>query len=481
MIHNELPTTPKRGGLTIAGKVWIVILVLLAVLAGIFAYRFGVSAARGLSFNDLVGPGASAPTATPDVSGVVALTPEPTPVDVYQALGPDAKPWDGKNRVTVLMLGLDYSDLRKDEGPPRSDTMIVVSFDPLTNSLAMLSIPRDLWVPMPGLREHERINFAYRAGELYNYPGGGPGMAMQAVSDVVGVPIDYYAQVDFYAFARLIDEIQGVKVKPPAYMKVYSLDSTRNWELEAGVEYTLNGEQALSYARDRKFDPDGDFGRAKRTQEVIMSIRDRILRFDMLPTLISKAPTLYSELKSGIRTNLELPQMIQLALLLKDIPSENIHQGVIEPGMTYMASSDKDNAAVLVPIQDEIRELRDSLFFGNEAIGPGAVGYNEHELVATENARVGVYNGSGVDGMAETTASWLLGKGFQITAQDNGTQGTEVRFYVHRGKPYTLSALINAMGLKESNPLIYMEYNEAASVDIEVVLGSAWAYNNPME
>lgn len=478
MNQTQTPSTSNRRGLTTAAKILIVVFALFAIGAAYFAHKVGAGMARGIDFNSLIGPGASAATPTTGADPNVAITPEPTPADVYQSLGPDAHPWDGKNRVTILLLGLDYSDLRKDEGPPRSDTMLLFSFDPLTKSASMLSIPRDLWVPITGLKEHQRINFAYRAGELYDYPGGGPGLAVATVEDVIGVPINYYAQIDFYSFVRLIEELGGVKVKPTQYMKVYSLDSERNWELEADTYYTLNGEQALSYARDRHFDQEGDFGRAKRTQEVIMSIRDRILQFDMLPDLIRRAPALYAEVKSGIRTNMDLSTMIQLAILLKDLDTDNIHQGIIEPGMTQFAFNAQGDQAVTIPIADEIRDLRDQLFFTNDAIGPSSVGGNEDELVKEENATIGVYNGSGTDGMAGITASWLQGLGYNITKQDNGEQGPNTRIFVYRGKPYTVNALINDMKLE--NPMIYVEYNESSSTDIAIVLGSSWAAGNPM-
>ena len=115
------------------------------------------------------------------------------------------------------------------------------------------------------------------------------------MEELLGVPIDYYAQIDFGAFVRFIDEIGGVKVD----VREEDRRSTR-WAittprpLTPGMQ-TLNGELALAYARARKTEG-GDFDRAQRQQEVIMAIRDRILSADMLPTLISKAPVLYQEL-----------------------------------------------------------------------------------------------------------------------------------------------------------------------------------------
>ncbi|MFU8827689.1 MAG: LCP family protein, partial [Brevefilum sp.] len=102
---------------------------------------------------------------------------------------PSPEPWDGISRVNLLLMGLDYRDWEAGE-TPRTDTMMVLTYDPLSKTAGMLSIPRDLWVPIPGF-EYNKINTAYYLGEVYNLPGGGPGLAMKTVEELVGVPIHY--------------------------------------------------------------------------------------------------------------------------------------------------------------------------------------------------------------------------------------------------------------------------------------------------
>ena len=118
-------------------------------------------------------------------------------------------PWNGKSRITILLLGLDFRDWQNAVGAPRSDTMILLSVEPVTKKVSILSIPRDLWIDIPGF-QHNRINTAYSSGEGNRLPGGGPGLAMKAVESLVGVPIQYYAVVDFATFERLIDEIESL-------------------------------------------------------------------------------------------------------------------------------------------------------------------------------------------------------------------------------------------------------------------------------
>ncbi len=123
---------------------------------------------------------------------------------------PSIKPWDGAERVTILLLGLDYRDWGAAEKYSRSDTMILLTLDPLTNTAGILSIPRDMWVAIPGFK-HGKINTAYYLGDAYQLPGGGPALAVKTVESFLGIPINYYAQIDFQSFVRFIDEIGGVK------------------------------------------------------------------------------------------------------------------------------------------------------------------------------------------------------------------------------------------------------------------------------
>ena len=116
-------------------------------------------------------------------------------------------------------MGLDHRDWEAGEGPPRTDSMILLTIDPINNTAGMLSIPRDLWVEVPGFG-HQKINSAYQLGEGSRLPGGGPGLAVDTVEQFLGITINYYAQIDFGAFERFIDEIGGVKIEVKNKIKV---------------------------------------------------------------------------------------------------------------------------------------------------------------------------------------------------------------------------------------------------------------------
>jgi LCP family protein required for cell wall assembly len=422
-------------------------------------------------------PGISLPdvTPTPGTDGSSQVTSPDQPLQPAGSLAPPE--WDGTNRVSVLVMGLDYRDWEAGEGPPRTDTMILFTIDPVTRTAGMLSIPRDLWVNIPGGFDYGRINTAYQLGETYNLPGGGPGLAVDTVEELLGVPIDYYAQIDFSAFIRFIDEIYGVKIDIPERIKVDPMgDDNTKW-LKPGVQ-VLPGDLTLAYVRARKTEG-GDFDRADRQQQVILGIRNRILDHELLPSLISKAPALYNELSSGINTNLTLDQSARLAWLASQIPAESIRQGAIGAEHVNFASSPDGSQQVLKPISQNIRLLRDEVFSGG-AIQPAAAGLDDAQSIQQEAARVEVLNGSYISGIAAQTTDYLTSLGVNIAQTGNAeaaTPYTQITFYT--GKPYTLQYMIDLFAVDALR--IRHFYDPTSPVDISITLGDDWANNNPIQ
>ena len=421
-------------------------------------------------------PGITVRDATP-IPGSENGTPVVNPVAPLQPVGgPTPPPWDGANRVSLLVMGLDYRDWQAGEGPPRTDTMILLTVDPVNRTAGMLSIPRDLWVSIPGY-DYGRINTAYQLGEAYKLPGGGPQLASETVEELLGIKIDYYAQVDFGAFARFIDEIGGVEVDVIEELKLDPLGDGNTKKLKPG-HYNLPGNLALAYVRLRKTEG-GDFDRSERQQQVIMGIRKRILEYDMLPMLISKAPTLYNEISSGVHTNLGLDQAVRLAWLAIQIPEENIRQGAIGAGQVAFATSPDGAQQVLKPLTEKIRALRDEIFSDTASASPLAISMDIAELVKEENARVAVMNGSSVSGLAARTVDYLKSQGINVVETGNASQvspTTEITFY--NGKPYTLKFLVDLMKVNKFR--IRFASDPAVPADIVITLGDDWAQTNTM-
>ena len=266
----------------------LAVFLVLAIVTGVVLFNVARDTFKSWTSSSLPGVAVSEPTADATLEG----TPIPQDVPLQAVSGPTADPWDGKNRVTILIMGLDYRDW-EGGGPSRTDTMILFTVDPVTNTAGILSIPRDLWVNVPGYGYY-KINQAYYIGEANNLPGGGPALAVETVKETLGVDINYYAQIDFDAFVKFIDEIDGVKLDIPAEIDLYTIGGDKVVKLEPG-RYTLPGNIALAYARNR-YTEGSDFDRAKRQQQVIMAVRDRILSFDMLPKLITRSGAIYNEL-----------------------------------------------------------------------------------------------------------------------------------------------------------------------------------------
>jgi len=382
------------------------------------------------------------------------------------------EPWDGVSRVNVLLMGLDYRDWEAGD-TPRTDTMMVLTLDPLNKTAGMLSIPRDLWVTIPGF-EYGKINTAYYIGEVYNLPGGGPGLASRTVEEFLGVPIHYYAQIDFQAFVDFIDHIDGVRL---TFEEPMVLDRRGKWNtvtIEPGV-ITLPGEYALAYVRARKSEG-GDFDRAKRQQNLIMAVRDRILEFNMMPKLVARSPEIYNDLAAGIHTNISLNEAIRLGWTVLELDRDAIDQRVISNEYITFGKS-PDDLDILLAIPDKVRLLRDEVFGTGAALGPVAEG-DLLAIVSEEGARVAIRNGSSTGGLAARTAGWLREQGFNIVEEGDAEYTLSTQIYLYNGTPYALRWLADTMNVS-SNSIQYY-YDPASNYDLVVVLGDDWAAQNPM-
>jgi hypothetical protein len=246
--------------------------------------------------------------------------------------------------------------------------------------------------------------------------------------------------------------------------------------IRPGIQ-VLDGKLALAYARARKTEG-GDFDRGQRQQLVIMAIRDRILEIGP-STLISKAPVLFEELSSGIRTNLNLDQAIRLAWLASQIPAENIKHGQIGVDQVSFAIAPDGEQQILKPLTEKIRQLRDEVFSETGPTSPFAGITDLTDLVKQEGARLAVLNGSSISGLAARTADYLKSLGLNVTEPGNAEQFTpytQIIFYT--GKPYTVRFLVELM--KIDGLRIRYVNDPTKSVDITILLGDDWARSNPM-
>ena len=423
-----------------------------------------------------VAPLPGQPTATWTVSPTVSAPQVPMP-----------PAWDGASRVNVLILGLRGGD--NNQGcPDCTDTMILLTIDPVSKTAGMLSIPRDMWVNIPGFNDN-RINAAYTTGELYKLPGGGPGLTIKTVEDLLGIPIQFYAQIDFTAFEKMIDDIGGICLDVPAKVNVGVLDEHGTTIVKPGHQ-CMSGKVALGYARARDVSQgvaNGDVERSQDQQRVILAIREKVL--SNLPALVPQAVPLYNEISSGVHTDLSLDDILRLAMLAKDIPSASIQTGVIDYTMMIDQTTVINGmpADVLRPFPDQIRALVDKIF-GGGSLSPVATG-SPFQLVQQEKARVLVIDGARVNGIAQKTADYLKAQGVNVLGSGNMADYPDKYYFpplptrsmliVHAGKPYAIKYLMALMKFDSANQF-RLVFNPAAPADIMLVIGADWVKSNPM-
>jgi LCP family protein required for cell wall assembly len=392
--------------------------------------------------------------------------------------------WDGGSRINVVFFGLRGGEISSEDCPACTDTIILLTVDPVTKTAGMLSIPRDMWVNIPGYG-YNRINTAWTIGEAAKLPGGGPGLAMETVSQFIGVPIHYYVQVDFGTFVSFINLIGGIDVYVEERMVLDPMGSGQDhFVLTPGDIRHLNGKRALAYARCRHESQGctgGDVGRAKRQQQVIMAARDKVLDPAYFPQLLGQAPQLYNEFSSGIHTNMSLEDALKLAVLAKDIPIESIRQGVIDNNMTTFetVSLNGVQASVLRPIPDMIRILRDEIFIPGGPLSPLAQG-DPVSLMQGDAAKVRVVNNTYTADLDVRTASFLTAQGMQVAEYGIPTGWSEQTvLIVYSPKLYALRYLKDIFGVTGSNQIVFKP-DLAATADIEIRIGEDWVGRLPV-
>lgn len=264
-------------------------------------------------------------------------------------------PINGNQRINILVLGSD-NDRKKEESRPLTQSIIVVTIDPKHARVGLLSIPRDLWVPIHGFPS-AKIDVAAK--------DGGFGLTRATVESLFHIPIDYYAWVGLAGFQRVIDTFGGLTldISHPIIDDYYPNDITSSDPygytrlfMPPGWRY-VSGRQALDYVRSRHGDLVGDFGRSARQQQILVGLRQKLTTMNIFWNL----PTLVGELQNSVQTDLGITQLYQLYELSHRIQSANI-QRVILQAPTYCTEQIVDGQDALVPNWAAIRPVVARLF-----------------------------------------------------------------------------------------------------------------------
>jgi len=378
--------------------------------------------------------------------------------------------------IYFLLTGLDKREWEGDTGPGLTDTVIVAFLDPQNLNAGLISIPRDTWVEVPDYGPY-KINQAYSLGEAYGYPGGGPGILMDTAGDLLGIEIDYYAQVDFEAFVVLVDAVDGVLVNVHETILVQ-----QNAQMKGPMKKLLPGEQvltgnlALGYVRTRAT-VEGDFGRTKRQQQVLVGLQKKIFSYEILPVLLPRLPGLYRDLVSHVETNLSLNQLISLAWTVRDIDPRNISTRVINQPIVEAGFNDRGEY-VLFPDLDKIRKIwSDMQQIAATPVPEPTRESTLNEYVIEENARVKILNGTVSAGLASETADFLIANGINVTEVGNADKFKDQTYiYDYSGNPHTIQLILNLMGYTQN--ILFHRSDPSITADVVILLGADWIQDN---
>jgi LCP family protein required for cell wall assembly len=373
--------------------------------------------------------------------------------------------------INILLLG---TDARPDDvDPARTDTMMLLSLNPDTQTVGLLSLPRDLWVPIPGQDVTTKINLAYVIGEERNYPGGGAQLAIDTVSSFIGRPVDYYVRVNFQGFVEIVDLIGGIDlvVPEPIYDEEYPTSDygVETFQLAAGPQH-LDGEMALKYVRTRNMDD--DYARAARQQQVVEAIAEKVLRAGMIPTLITKFPTLFYTMRSSIDTNMPMAKQIELAQYASNASIDNIRRFVIDNRYGEETYSE-EGAWILFPNRDMI--LADLERFFDED-GTGGTGGAASDGIDPRWVRVEVLNGTGQPRIAARTRDYLQARGWQVTSIDDADRSDyNHTLIINYGAPPSLIERLGTELSVQATPtslsLDRLTSVATSPVDVRIVVG----------
>jgi LCP family protein required for cell wall assembly len=349
-------------------------------------------------------PGAPGPlptaisVGTPDASAVSPQpTAIPTPVPLLE------QPAD---TVNIVLMG---SDLLSDDNGWRTDSLIIASVDPGVPSVSLLSIPRDLYVYIPGWKM-SRINTADVHGERVGYPGGGPGLVKATIEYNLGIRIHYFARIDFEGFVKLIDTLGGVDVVVDCelhdtFPDPEAPEGQTDIDLEPGVHH-LDGKFALWYARSRW--NTNDYDRGRRQQRVLRGMWAQIKQLGVL----SRLPELWDELTQTVHTDLALEDVLWLAAVASRIDTDTAIKSRFIDGTVVESWLTPEGAQVLLPDYARIGPLI------AEALAPPDTARARQGL-----ARVEVLNGTVWPDWAILAADRLLWEGFEVVGIGQADRG----------------------------------------------------------
>lgn len=341
-------------------------------------------------------------------------------------------------RINILLLG---AASERNAGRDLTDTVMLMSVDVKNKRVALLSLPRDLYVNIPGTQTFTKINGLYKIG-LSQKLGVGP--IKKTVEQLTGLPIDYYLVVDFDGFTKIIDDLGGINVisERDFYDPTYPGPnySYETFSLSKGF-HQLDGNVALKYVRERHSDPEGDFGRAKRQQQVIQAVKSKLFSMETFFNA-AKLNDILNTLGDNVKTDISLEDITSFIGLSKKVDTQNITNIVLDAwkpdSLLKVSHVDVGGtmAFILVPRvgnYSEIQDLAQNIFNQREL-------KRREQAISEENAKIEIIN--------KSSDAQLANKVRKLLVENLGLKNAQISQTTDNEKIRQTTVSDNSKGLK---------------------------------
>ncbi|HEX5798019.1 MAG TPA: LCP family protein [Candidatus Saccharimonadales bacterium] len=328
---------------------------------------------------------------------------------------------EGDGRINILLLGRGGAG---HDGPDLTDTIILVSIDPIEKSAGIVSIPRDLYVTVPdyGSMKINSVFYSGKANYLANSSDSNSGtikkaekeglnLAEQTVEDVLGIPVHYNAMINFKGFIEAIDTVGGIDINVPKSVSEHMRINNQNYFLnvKAGPKH-FGGFEALAYSRSRYTSARGDFDRSERQRLVIIGLKDKILSAGTFsnPARLSQ---LFDQFGNNVQTSFNFEDLNKIYSIVKEIDSNKVQSiGLVDPPNNFLTTSNLGGLSVVLPTlgQDNYKDIHH--YIRNTL---------RDSFLKQEDAGVVILNGTSQPSLALQKAEELRSYGYKVTRVDN--------------------------------------------------------------
>jgi LCP family protein required for cell wall assembly len=360
---------------------------------------------------------------------------------------------EGDGRINVLLLGRGGDG---HEGPDLTDTLLVMSIDPINKTANMVSLPRDTWVNAGG--SNTKINAVFANAKYKALASNGKNEAaaekagIEAIqtttTQVLGIPMHYYGMVDFHAFQQAVNTVGGVDITIPESAAVrdymYNQETQKPYllDVKAGNQH-FDGLRALMFTRTRHTSQRGDFDRTERQRLFIEALSQKILSAGTYTNPV-KISQLMSDFGDHVSTDFSVSDSLRMAQIMKQVGTSNIKSiGLADPPNNFVRTDTINGISVVIPTAGvgDYSEIQN--YIRNTMKDP---------YLAKENAAINVLNGTTVPGLAGTTADKLKSYGYNVvtvaTAPSSDHQTTILLDVSGGKKPFTKNYLEKRLGVK---------------------------------